>query len=98
MINSADLATFQPSLRTLFEEFLMRVSINCHDTRDWFMSEPDSIEVDPLVCRKCASVLTLHQPDSDMPDRILGTCGGCKTWYLFNGDLDDVEIAPVRTH
>jgi hypothetical protein len=97
-INLADVATFRSSLKILFEEVPMRDSMESHDTRRWFMPEPDSIEGSPLVCRRCASDLTLHQPDPEMPERLLGTCGDCKTWYLLTDELEYVEIAPGRTN
>ena len=75
----------------------MKDSMKSHDASRWFISEPDSTEGAPLVCRTCWSDLILHQPDPEMPERILGTCDECKTWYLFDGDLECVEIAPRRT-
>lgn len=37
-------------------------------------------------CPACEGVLTLHQPDADLPDRLLATCEECKSWYLSNQD------------
>ncbi len=31
-----------------------------------------------------------------MPERILGTCDGCKTWYLFDGDVEYHEEDHVQ--
>jgi hypothetical protein len=28
--------------------------------------------------------LEFHQPDPDLPDRMLGICQACKTWVLIN--------------
>lgn len=75
----------------------MNDSIKGQDASPWSISEPDTTEGGPLVCRKCWSDLILHQPDPQMPEQILGTCDECKTWYLFDGDLKCVEIAPRRT-
>lgn len=75
----------------------MKDSKKSRDAGRLFISEPDSTESDALACRKCGSDLTLHQPDSEMPERILGTCDECKAWYLFDGDLERVEIAPRQT-
>jgi hypothetical protein len=33
-------------------------------------------------CERCGAVLTLHQPNVDHPDRLLGTCDECKSWYV----------------
>jgi len=41
------------------------------------------------ACPHCAASLTLHQPDLEMADRLLGTCDGCKRWYL-------VDLLPGR--
>ncbi len=35
-------------------------------------------------CLNCRSELTLHQPDMDMPERLLGVCEECKHWYLID--------------
>jgi hypothetical protein len=35
-------------------------------------------------CPKCGRALDLHQPDMDLPDRNLGTCGDCKAWFLID--------------
>lgn len=37
-----------------------------------------------LCCPRCEGALTLHQPDPDLPGRLLATCFECKTWYLTN--------------
>ncbi len=95
--NLADVAMFLLLCGHLFEEALMRDSMKSRDASRLFIPEPDSTEGDARVCRKCGSDLTLHQPDPEMPERILGTCDECKTWCLFDGDLERVEIAPRRT-
>ena len=37
-----------------------------------------------FCCEHCGSLLTLHQPDPELPDRLLATCDECKSWYLSN--------------
>ncbi len=41
---------------------------------------------DPLAaeCLNCATDLTLHQPDMNTPERLLGVCESCKHWYLID--------------
>jgi hypothetical protein len=39
-----------------------------------------------ICCPRCEYSLTLHQPDSDLPDRLLATCDECKSWFLANSD------------
>jgi hypothetical protein len=34
----------------------------------------------------CDWDLELHQPDAELPDRLLGICVVCKTWYLVEGE------------
>src|SRR5262249_49843896 len=35
-----------------------------------------------MSCPNCEAELTLHQPDLDLPERILATCADCKAWFL----------------
>ncbi len=44
----------------------------------------NALSIEPAVCRECGSDLDLHQPDTDLPERLLGTCGACKAWYLID--------------
>jgi hypothetical protein len=41
------------------------------------------------ACQDCAWSLTLHQPDSARPERLLGVCERCERWYL-------VDLMPGR--
>lgn len=34
-------------------------------------------------CPRCHHDLDLHQPDENMPGRLLATCGSCAGWYLL---------------
>ena len=72
----------------------MRYSLKSRGDSRWIMSEPDSTECAALVCRTCGSDLVLHQPDPQMPERILGACGECKSWFLLDSGLGYVQIAP----
>ena len=46
---------------------------------------PGLLEAGAAVpCLHCSSPLTLHQPDAESPDRLLGVCEGCKHWYLVD--------------
>jgi hypothetical protein len=47
--------------------------------------------MDQIHCLACDCELILHQPDPDLPDRLLGTCDECKSWFLIEG----VECMPV---
>jgi hypothetical protein len=35
-----------------------------------------------FYCPVCDAPLTLHQPDPELPDRLLATCDDCKSWYV----------------
>ncbi len=63
-----------------------------HDAVRWSISERDSTEITALACQRCGSDLALHQPDPQMPERILGTCGDCKSWFLLDGESGCVQI------
>jgi hypothetical protein len=71
----------------------MRDSKESRDRVHPFTPEAERVEAVLPVCRTCGEYLDLHQPDCELPDRLLGTCGNCKTWYLLNDDQESVEIA-----
>ena len=35
-------------------------------------------------CPHCDSKLALHQPDSQLPHRLLAVCEACKRWYVLD--------------
>jgi hypothetical protein len=35
-------------------------------------------------CPNCTDVMTILQPDSELPDRQIGVCEHCKHWYLID--------------
>lgn len=37
-----------------------------------------------LACRNCGVPLDLHQPGVEFPDRLLGTCEECGSWFLVD--------------
>ncbi len=51
-------------------------------------------------CLNCASDLTLHQPDMNSPERLLGVCESCKHWYLIDllPDLTDGVFMRLPDH
>lgn len=53
------------------------------------------------ACPGCGSALDLHQPDIELPERLLGVCESCKGWYVLDGEWNVVhevtfERAPKR--
>ena len=45
----------------------------------------DSDEFEPIEpeCPSCGDLLTLHQPEADQPDELLGVCRECNGWHLI---------------
>ena len=39
-----------------------------------------------ISCLSCRKPLDIHQPDPDLPERILATCEACKSWHLVDYD------------
>lgn len=37
-------------------------------------------------CLNCQKRLDVHQPDADLPYRMLATCEACKSWHVVNCD------------
>jgi hypothetical protein len=40
----------------------------------------------PVSCLNCQKTLDVHQPDADLPYRMLATCPECKRWHLVDCD------------
>lgn len=49
----------------------------------------------PLTCLNCRNTLNVHQPDAQMPDRMLATCDDCKAWHLVDADPSAGDILVV---
>ncbi len=43
-------------------------------------------ETSPVDCPHCQSELQIHQPDPDLPHRLLAVCEDCHYWYLQTSD------------
>jgi hypothetical protein len=37
----------------------------------------------PLTCLNCRNALDIHQPDGDLPERMLATCPHCRAWHVI---------------
>lgn len=46
-------------------------------------------------CLDCRKELSLHQPDTQAADRLLGICEGCKRWFLIDLIPDKAEATMV---
>lgn len=49
-----------------------------------------------LGCFHCGELLTIHVPDPTFPERMLGACGACKYWFLYDLSPDETEAVMVR--
>lgn len=45
-------------------------------------------------CARCSAMLERHQPDSERPENILGTCADCGAWYLIDEAREKVYPLP----
>lgn len=48
------------------------------------------------ICLNCSSLLSLLQPDLDLPERLLGICEQCKHWFFIDIVPDQGEGTMVR--
>lgn len=46
-------------------------------------------------CLVCDLSLDLHQPDSGIPDRLIGICEACGRWYLIDKATDAADTVLV---
>jgi hypothetical protein len=49
-----------------------------------------------ITCPNCHSVLNIHLPDPMLPDRLLGTCGECKSWYVMDCESSTMYAAALN--
>ena|SRR6056297_2432845 len=53
------------------------------------------------LCPRCRESMDLTQPDPGDPDRLIGTCGGCCSWYLIEQSEEesvlDMVALPCRS-
>ena len=47
-----------------------------------------------ILCLRCHTPLDRHQPDYERPDQLLGTCFGCGSWYLIDGEVEVMFALP----
>jgi len=47
-----------------------------------------------VQCTSCHDSLIMHQPDENVPDRLLGTCPECRTWFLIYSDTEVMVKLP----
>jgi uncharacterized protein YbaR (Trm112 family) len=47
-------------------------------------------------CPRCRENLFVHQPDPEMPERLLGTCEACKSWYVIAAERGVMALLPCE--
>ena len=50
-------------------------------------SQPRAPAASGVACLGCREPLELHQPDENLPNRLLATCSRCLAWALI--DIND---------
>lgn len=45
-------------------------------------------------CLACGEPLSIHQPDPNAPERLLGTCDACGAWHLIDADRAVTVLLP----
>jgi hypothetical protein len=60
------------------------------------LSEPSPDGMLSIVCTLCGSPLALHQPDPGQPERLLGICDECRTWFLIDEQTELIAPLPGR--
>ena len=48
-------------------------------------------------CPQCEAQLIFHQPDPELPNRLLATCDECKSWYLADSQGEALIPLSERT-
>ncbi len=46
-----------------------------------------------VPCPECGDYLNVHMPDPELADRLLATCGECKSWFVM--DCNRGELLPL---
>lgn len=49
-----------------------------------------------IDCLNCETPIEIHQPDSELPERMLGTCENCRTWYLVECDPNTGQAVLIQ--
>ncbi len=58
-----------------------------------FGSDRSREEIRGPCCLRCGDSLALHQPDPQLPHRLLAVCEDCKAWYLT--DAFGLSLTPI---
>jgi hypothetical protein len=58
-------------------------------------NKPGREEIYDLRCPRCLSSLALHQPDPELPHRLLAVCEECKSWYVSSARGTSLTPVPI---
>jgi C4-type Zn-finger protein len=58
-------------------------------------TKPGREEIHDLRCPRCMSSLALHQPDTELPHRLLAVCENCKSWYVSSARGTQLTPVPI---
>ncbi|MDR3638434.1 MAG: hypothetical protein P4L84_31815 [Isosphaeraceae bacterium] len=48
------------------------------------LDEESPNQFEELPCPRCGEFLVIHAPDPSTPERMLGVCAECHSWYLLH--------------
>ena len=48
----------------------------------------ESEDYSKVRCSVCKTLLVIHQPDEELPRRLLGTCRKCHAWFLISTETE----------
>ncbi len=55
----------------------------------------DPRRVEPAICcPECENLLVFHQPDPELPNRLLATCDECKAWFIADEYFNSLIALP----
>ncbi len=61
-------------------------------TYNWREHSEDREGILSTNCPRCGAELVFHQPDDELPERLLATCSLCKSWFLADSDRESLRL------
>lgn len=55
-----------------------------------------ALRLNQLSCRRCQTALDVHQPDTNQPEKFLGTCSSCGCWYRVEARLSEARATVMQ--
>jgi hypothetical protein len=85
--NYGDVSRYRKGNAVKRGDFLMRANLASFDRIRYECAAE-------VLCARCHDVLDRHQPDDELPDRLLGTCPCCSSWYLIDASACVMYLLP----